>query len=165
MPEKNPEKEIERLKKENEILKDKLENAPRDLSKDHSLDDKIFVYRRRFPGTVIVQGSTTVPVKRPDGSLEFMPLPGKPPVKIPFKQINADEELKAMFILRKSFTAPRGVTVAEVKALIEHHSQFQVGEIILSAELTEQEAAKMESAVETKAGPKVIAGARATGDQ
>jgi hypothetical protein len=158
----------EELEAEVERLKNKADRAVTGSEKDQSLDDMMYVYRRRDPGTIVLRPITMLMAhNKADGSLTPMAAPGSKSIKIAFKMSEPHPEYRARFMLDVGFAAAQGSTVKEIKDLLEDHSQFTGlnPDIVLVVATKDKLVASKEMPSGKGSGPKLISGAVASGDQ
>jgi hypothetical protein len=134
---------------------------------EDELSQKIFVYRRREPGNVVIKATVPTKVQMPDGTFKEMPMPGTHPIVCPFMKSEGGPagEYRAVYVLDQNTAHGQRSTVAEIKKIIESSYEFKNKDIVLVAATESREEAMLAAGrIVAKAEPELVAGAAASGD-
>lgn len=107
-------------------------------------EPEVVCYIAQHPRTLVLVGTTTGPVRQPDGTVIMVPT--QKPIKLVFNPV---------FRATKEFAASHKMELAQLVKLIEGHSQFTYEKEIRRMGANESEPKKK--------GPALVAGARGTG--
>jgi hypothetical protein len=165
-PAETPPFDIDGVQAENERLKRELAEIKKTgtAGRDHSLDDTIFIYRCRESRTLVLQPIKWGIESQSDGTIRRTPVPGSKSIKLAFRASENKPGYRARFMLDQEFAESVDSTVADIKKLLEAHSQFRGKDPDIVLVKATKDRAEASAEIPAQKGPKVIVGTRSSGD-